>query len=211
VIHGRRLTLIDLARSWPGAERIRAPLKALDRLLSNHLHAEREHIYQAMTRWVVRSEQPIIVIDWSDLKQDRSWHLLRAAIPAGGRSLTNLDMVFPSGQQGSPKAEKLFLQRLARVLPRNVRPILVTDAGFRGPWFRAVEAMGWQWLGRLRNTTYLKPAEAPDEPGAWVSCKALYALAARRPRDFGAMQVAQQAADVARGRACQTGQRAQGS
>jgi hypothetical protein len=30
MIHGRRLTLIDLARSWPGAERIRAPLKALD-------------------------------------------------------------------------------------------------------------------------------------------------------------------------------------
>ena len=39
-IQGRRLTLIDLARSWPGAERIRAPLKALDRLLGNrHLHA----------------------------------------------------------------------------------------------------------------------------------------------------------------------------
>ena len=35
MVHGRRLTLIDLARSWPGAERIRAPLKALDRLLSN--------------------------------------------------------------------------------------------------------------------------------------------------------------------------------
>ena len=35
MIHGRRLTLMDLARSWPGAERIRAPLKALDRLLGN--------------------------------------------------------------------------------------------------------------------------------------------------------------------------------
>lgn len=114
MVHGRRLTLIDLARSWPGAERIRAPLKALDRLLSNrHLHAEREHIYQAMTRWLVRSKQPTIVIDWSDLKSDRSRHLLRAAIPVGGRSLPILDMVFPNGQQGSPKAEKRFLQRLA--------------------------------------------------------------------------------------------------
>jgi hypothetical protein len=43
LIHGRRL--IDVARAWPGAERIRAPLKALDRLLGNrHLHAEREHM-----------------------------------------------------------------------------------------------------------------------------------------------------------------------
>jgi hypothetical protein len=28
LVAGRRLTLIDVARSWPGAERIRAPLKA---------------------------------------------------------------------------------------------------------------------------------------------------------------------------------------
>ena len=73
VVHGRRLTLIDLARSWPGADRVRTPLKALDRLLGNrHLHAEREHIYSAITRWLVRSKQPIIIIDWSDLKADRS-------------------------------------------------------------------------------------------------------------------------------------------
>lgn len=65
VIHGRRLTLIDLARAWPCAERIRAPLKALDRLLGNrHLRVEREHIYQSMARWLVRNKQPIIVIDW---------------------------------------------------------------------------------------------------------------------------------------------------
>ena len=191
MVHGSRLTLIDLARSWPDAERVRAPLKALDRLLSNrHLYAERERIYKAMTRWLVRSKQPIIVIDWSDLKSDRSWHLLRAAIPVGGRSLPILDMVFPGGQQGSPKAEQQFLKRLAEVLPADVRPILVTDAGFRGPWFRAVESMGWQWLGRLRNTTYLKPVEVSDEPGEWVTCKAMYALAARRPRDFGLMNIA---------------------
>jgi hypothetical protein len=191
VIHGRRLTLIDLARSWPGAERIRAPLKALDGLLGNrHLHAEREHIYHSMVRWLVRSKQPIIVIDWSDLKEDRSWHLLRAAIPVGGRSLTILDMVFSGGQQGSPAAQKLFLQHLADVLPDDVHPILVTDAGFRGPWFRAVEAMGWKWLGRLRNTTYLKPVDVPHKPGEWGACKAMYALATRAPRDFGTMEVA---------------------
>ena len=31
----RRLILMDMARAWPGAERVRAPLKCLDRLLSN--------------------------------------------------------------------------------------------------------------------------------------------------------------------------------
>ncbi len=42
LVIGHRLTLTDIARSWPGALFIHAPLKALDRLLStggrNTLH-----------------------------------------------------------------------------------------------------------------------------------------------------------------------------
>ena len=76
---GRRLTLMDVARSWPQAARVRAPLKAFDRLLSNrHLHDERIHIYADMAQWLLPTRQPVIVIDWSDLKADRSWCLLRA-------------------------------------------------------------------------------------------------------------------------------------
>jgi len=85
LIHGRRLTLIDVARAWPGAERIRAPLKALDRLLGNrHLHTEREHVHAAMARWLLRGPHPVIVLDWCNLKADQRWHLLRAAVPVGG-------------------------------------------------------------------------------------------------------------------------------
>ena len=43
VISERRLTLIDLARAWPDAQRFRVPLKAWDCLIGNrHLHAGRE-------------------------------------------------------------------------------------------------------------------------------------------------------------------------
>lgn len=191
VIVGRRLTLMDVARSWPDAERVRAPLKALDRLLSNrHLQEERLRIYAGMARWLVRSERPVIVIDWSDLKPDRSWHVLRAAIPVGGRTLPILDMVFPAGQQGAPQAELRFLQQLKRLMPKRARPILVTDAGFRIPWFRAVDVLGWGWVGRLRNTTRVKPVEVEDAPGQWMPCKALYALASQTPRDMGSMHIA---------------------
>jgi hypothetical protein len=70
LIQGRRLTLIGVARAWPGAERIRAPLKALDRLLGNvHLHAEREHLHAAMAGWLLHGPHPVIVLDWSDLKR----------------------------------------------------------------------------------------------------------------------------------------------
>ena len=190
LIVGRRLTLMDVARSWPGAERVRAPLKALDRLLSNrHLHVERKGVYAGMARWLVRSERPVIIIDWSDLKDDKSWHLLRAAMAVGGRTLPVLDMVFPGGEQGSPKAEQQFLQRLKQILPSQARPILVTDAGFRAPWFRAVAAMGWFWVGRLRHRAYVKPVDVPDAFEQWVPCKALYALVRDSPRDLGLMDM----------------------
>ena len=128
-VRGRRLVLMDVARSWPGAVRVRAPLKALDRLLSNrHLQVEVEPLYAAMGAWLLRASQPVIVIDWSDLKADGSWHLLRAAVPVGGRTLTLLEMVFPAGQQGTPKAERTFLKRLHAMLhPRTFLFIFPND------------------------------------------------------------------------------------
>src|SRR5690606_38043489 len=87
LLAGRRLVLIDLARAWPGAERVRAPLKRLDRLLSNpHMHANRDGLQAAMVPWLLRGPRPIIVIDWCRLKPDGHWHLLRAAVPVGGRT-----------------------------------------------------------------------------------------------------------------------------
>lgn len=64
LIAGRRLTLTDVARAWPGAERVSAPLKAFDRLLSNrHLHSEHERLYAGMARWLLRGSRSVIVID----------------------------------------------------------------------------------------------------------------------------------------------------
>ena len=190
LLAGRRLTLIDVARAWPGAERVRAPLKALDRLLSNrHLHGERMQVYAGIAMHLARETQPIIVVDWCDLKADRSWHLLRAAVPVGGRALPLLDMVFPDGEQNSPQAERTFLRQLQAIVPPGIHPIVVTDAGFRAPWFRAVTAMGWAWLGRLRHTTLIKPTTVADETDQWVPCKALYALSSGSPRDMGLMDM----------------------
>jgi hypothetical protein len=143
LIRGRRLILMELARAWPGAERVRAPLKRLDRLLSNrHLAAEADALYAAMARWLIRHPRPLIVVDWSALQPDGNWHLLRAGIPIGGRTLTVLEAVYPECELNSPRAERAFLHRLKALLPREVKPILVTDAGFRASWFRAVRALG---------------------------------------------------------------------
>ena len=183
----RRLILMDLARSWPGAERVRAPLKRLDRLLSNpHLAEEREALYGEMTRWLIRHPHPLILIDWSDLHADCRWQLLRASIPLNGRAVTVLEMVFPQALQGSPWAERRFLQRLRALLPEGIQPIVVTDAGFRAPWFRVLAQFGWCYVGRLRGRTRLQIAEAP-----WFDQRELHRQArsqARRLQDVRMVQ-----------------------
>lgn len=166
----RRLILMDLARAWPGAQRVRAPLKRLDRLLSNpHLGEEREALYAAMMRWLIRHPNPLILIDWSDLHDDCRWQLLRASIPMSGRAVTVLEMVFPESMKGSPRAEKKFLHRLQALLPEGIKPIVVTDAGFRTPWLRALAKLGWYYVGRLRGRTRIQIAHAE-----WFDNRALH-------------------------------------
>jgi len=180
LLNSRRLILMDMARAWPDADRVRAPLKCLDRLLSNtHLHAQREAIYAEMMAWLVRSTRPIILVDWADLHEDCRLQLLRAAVPMGGRTMTVLEMVFPESMKGSPIAQQQLLDRLKELLPASVTPILVTDAGFRGPWFRAVAQMGWLYVGRLRHRTRIKL-----QGRRWGDNRRLLRRATGRPKRF---------------------------
>lgn len=180
LLAGRRLVLMDLARSFPGARRVRAPLKRLDRLLGNrHLHAGVEHFYGGLARWLVRQPQPVILVDWSDLRADQSLQLLRAALPVGGRSLTLYEQIYPQRWLGSARAERQFLQRLGMLLPAGTVPILVTDAGFRQRWFRDVRRRGWHYVGRVRGRV-----TACVAPGVWQPLRALSRSARATPQMF---------------------------
>lgn len=100
-------------------------------------------------------------------------------MPVGGRALTLYEAVYDRPQH--PADLQQFLNTLAQVLPTGCRPILVTDAGFRGPWFRSVEALGWYYVGRVRNRDY---ARAPAE-NTWFPAKDLYQRATKTPRALG--------------------------
>lgn len=185
---GRRLTLMDLARHWPQAERVSAPLKRLDRLLGNvDVHALRCSFYAAAARWLVRSEQPVLIVDWSELKADARWHLLRAGVVAQGRSITLYEEVHPESKKNSRKVEAAFLRQLKGLLPAEVRPIVLTDAGFRNPWFKAVEAIGWHWMGRVGGRRLLRRGGE----SLWIRCERLHAQASTRPCSLGEGQLTQ--------------------
>ena len=79
------------------------------------------------------------------------------------------------------------MRRLAELLPDPVRPIIVTDAGFRGPFFREVLSRGWDFVGRVRGTTNVVLK------GRRLDRASLNAVAQPVPRDLGPVRLYTQA------------------
>lgn len=189
LVRGRRLVLMELARHWPGAERVLGPLKRLDRLLGNwRVQALRERFYAVAAAWLVRSEQPVLVVDWSELKHDRRWLLLRAGVAVGGRTMTVYEEVHPKAKNGNRRVHAAFLKRLHGLLASTVRPIVITDAGFKNPWFHAVEALGWHWIGRVRQRTQVRSLAL--KAGEWMPCKTLHVQASSKACSLGEVLLA---------------------
>jgi hypothetical protein len=68
-----------------------------------------------------------------------------------GRGLTIYQQVYPEKKLGNARAERALLKTLHSWMPAGVQVIIITDAGFRRPWFIQVERLGWSWIGRIRG------------------------------------------------------------
>jgi hypothetical protein len=188
LVLGAKLALTPLGRNLRSTAFAKHSIKRVDRLLGNaHLQRERAGIYRALAHWLLTATpRPVLLIDWADCgsgTRTRRWVLLRAAVPLGGRAVPVYEEVHPLRRYGSPRTPRRFLQHLRAVLPTGCAPILITDAGFRGPWFREVERYGWDWLGRVRSQVTYRLASETDGP--WRATQALYASATPRPRHLG--------------------------
>ena len=183
LLTGGKLSLTQLGRSLSGPAQVKHQIKTVDRLLGNqHLQRERDGIYRAIARTLLLgNKHPVIIVDWSDFELGRQWLMLKAAVPVGGRAISLYERVFPFKRYNSPGAHREFLRALRSILPEGCRPIVVTDAGFRGPWFREVEAHGWNWVGRIRN----KIKYYREQTGRWCFTDSLYPEASEVPRHIG--------------------------
>lgn len=183
LLRGGTLTLTHLGRALAGDGHTKHKIKRIDRLLGNaHLHREQPQLYAALARWLLSGvERPVIVVDWSDCEPGHQWLMLTAALTVGGRSLPLYQEVHRLSAYNSPRTHQRFLKALHGVLPAHCRPILITDAGFRGPWFRAVEALGWDWVGRIRNRIKVQM----DGETRWRYTTAIYRDATHRVRHLG--------------------------
>jgi len=182
VLLGASLSLSAIALGVRSATAYRHRIKSVDRLLGNTgLHATRGSVYAGLAaRWLTGMRQVLLVIDWSDLTPDQSWQWLRAGVAVEGRSVTLYEEVHPQRRLANPKVHQQFLARVAELLPAGCQPIVMTDAGFHAPWFKAVAARGWAFIGRIRGRELVQ-----RDAGLWMRGTALYEQATERPRDLG--------------------------
>src|SRR5262249_54110296 len=107
--------------------------------------------------------------------------ILRASLVGEGRSITLYQEVYPLKDYDSDKAKQSFLRKLKKMVPESIKVILITDAGFRTPWFKLVKSFGWEFLGRVRGKVKVKLAKE----NWWKQVKSLFKHATQTPKYLG--------------------------
>ena len=188
LLHGRVLTVTGLGRALRGKVAPKHQIKKADRLIGNpHLHSERGAFYRALISLTLgTTKRPVILVDWSDVSDDRAFQKLRAAVAVEGRALTLYEEVHPQSKSANRRVQNRFLKTLQRLLPEKCRPIIVTDAGFKNPWFKAVQALGWDFVGRVGGHIMIRQVGI----SAWTRVERVFVAATTSPRYRGEVELA---------------------
>ena len=187
LISGAHCSVTSLGRNIDSETSENHQIKRSMRLCSNpHLYGEIGTIYSLTAQSLIgHQHRPIILVDWSDLDPRKQHFLLRASVAIEGRSLTLFEQAYPVTQKEKPSVHKCFMETLKSMLPPTCKPIIVSDAGFRVPWFKLVESLGWDYVGRVRNATFCKNETDED----WHPIKDLYNKASSIEKSLGAYQL----------------------
>jgi hypothetical protein len=185
IIRGERLVPATVGRNLPGPADPKHGIKCVDRLIGNsHLARDRAFVFLALAHHLLRGcPRPVILVDWTHV--GKTQEALVAAVPIGGRALPIYIEVHPQKKLGNAAVEERFLCSLRAILPESSGPpLVVTDAGFKGPFFQAVLELGWNFLGRVRGTT-----TALSSDGESISKEDFYAAASIHPADMGRFEL----------------------
>jgi len=195
LVRDGNLCLTNLGRALPGPVDDKHNIKKTDRLLGNqHLHSELP-VFGAAVAHVLLGKicRPVLLVDWTEGGPGRE--VLSAAVAFRGRALPLYSEVHPATAVNNRQVHDRFLAVLkAVVLPSHCQPIVVTDAGFKNPWFKSVERLGWDYVGRLATTPHAQRLEeeivGTVENRKWQSAGFLMKGATAEPSDLGRWVVA---------------------
>jgi hypothetical protein len=194
IIVSKQLRLTQLGRSLATSGKERSGIRRVDRLLANRYYQEKAiDIYKATTQTVLGNQgRPIILVDWTGLPNSQNttengeYCALRASLISEGRSITLYEEAHSKKKENNDGVHQIFLKKLKSILPKGCRPYVVTDAGFKNPWFRAVLALGWDYIGRVRGkVTY-------DIGNGFEPIKNLHDKAISIPKSLGSLLLAKE-------------------
>jgi hypothetical protein len=157
LFHAKFFSLTGLGRALKTNAQERSAIRRVDRFLGNkRIQRDRLAIYSSICRLVVGcATRPLIIVDWSPIP-NKTDNVLRAAIVTSGRALTLYEEIHPQKKYANPKLHLRFLKKLKSMLEDDVKPIIISDAGFHSSWFEAVQSLGWDYVGRIRGNKFYR-------------------------------------------------------
>ncbi|EJO9861882.1 IS4 family transposase [Salmonella enterica] len=157
LINGASLTLTSIGRYLPGTAQVKNKIKRVDRLRGNEsLHRNIPLIFRNIIAMLTSQlSLCVIALDWNGYPSQEH-HVLRASLICDGRSIPLLRWIVPSEKQQNAKVQQAFLNTLAEAVNPEARVIIVTDAGFQNAWFRHIESLGWDFIGRIRGNIQMR-------------------------------------------------------
>ena len=185
---GQDLTLTGIGRHLRGRAKVKNKIKQVYRLLC---HPAVEHHFTELfgsiaSVLIAPGSRPVLLVDWTCY--DNEHYALVASVVHDGRSLPVYVEVHPICDYATEAVESGFLNALQEVLPEGCCPVVVSDAGFRNPWFTAVRRLGWDFVGRLCGRVLLQSSDATAD--IWVARSVLMAQATKQPLELGSHIVA---------------------
>lgn len=173
------LTLTSIGRHLSGLADVKHKIKRVDRWLSStELFEQSKDIYKALFYNVLTHRKQLeIIVDWSGCC-NWSEACLRASLVYSGRSITIYQEVHSSESQQKEFVHNQFLKNLKEIIPETCEVIITTDRGFSHPWFKAVNALGWDFIGRASS---LHCYQILNE-NTWKPIKDLYDGSTNKPK-----------------------------
>jgi hypothetical protein len=182
-VSDNKLNVTGLGRSISNTNKECSNIQKVDRLVGNGLlQAERASFYKVMLSYIMTPDtSPWIHIDWTCINSTTNLYVLRASLSMKGRSIVVWEECHPKKKENNHATHKEFLNKLKTLLAPGVKPVIVTDAGFRAPWFAYILKLGWDFVGRLRNKNLI----TLDETSTWALSSTYFKLATSIPTYLG--------------------------
>lgn len=144
------LSVTEIGKKLSSSSTVKSKIQAANYLIGNKkLTFQIPLIYKGLAHFFWGdSKELVLLIDWSGSCGEKL-HTLTASIVGHGRSIPIYHEIFCEAQLGSQTAHEQFLQTLRGIIPPQIKVTIITDAGFRTPWFREVISYGWDVIGRI--------------------------------------------------------------